>query len=694
MTETPAYPIAMKQDSVLTTHGDRRVDPYFWMRLTDEQKLASNPDEQTQNVVNYLNAENDYTSSQLKATEQLQETLYEEMVARVKQDDASVPYFKNGYWYYTRYEQGKEYPIYCRKQGSLDNAEEILLDVNKEGESYSYYNVTGLAVSRDNKLLAFNEDTLSRRIYTVRVKNLETGEMLEDRLPNSDGSLAWANDNKTLFYTTKNEVSLLSEKIVRHELGTDAAEDVVVYEEQDPAFYIGISKSKSGKYLIIWNSSTLVSDYQILEADNPRGDFRQFTARETPHEYSIDHFEDQFYIVTNWEAQNFRLMKTPETATDRSNWTEVIPHRSDVMLDNLEVFENHLVLAERSNALTHLRVINQSNGDSHYIEFDEPAYALDLGANPEFNTSTLRFHYGSLTTPNTVYDYSMEDRTREMKKRDEVKGHDPSNYKTERLFADGRDGTKIPISLVYRKDLNSDGPVPTLLYAYGSYGYSTDPSFNMTMLSLIDRGFIFAIAHIRGGQEMGRQWYEDGKMFKKKNTFNDYVDCAKYLANEGYTAPDRLYGYGGSAGGLLMGAVTNMAPESFNGIVAAVPFVDVVSTMLDETIPLTTNEFDEWGNPKNFESYRYMLSYSPYDQVKEQDYPHMLVTTGYFDSQVQYWEPAKWVARLRDMKTDDNLLLLYTDMDSGHGGSSGRFRRFKDRARVFAFILQLEGIGT
>ncbi len=687
------YPIAEKQDSVITTHGDSRMDPYFWMRLTDEQKIATKPDKQTKQVLAYLDGENDYTNQELKETEQLQDKLYKEMVGRVKQNDESVPYFKNKYWYYTRYEEGQEYPIYCRKEGSLEATEEIILDVNKEAEGYDYYSARGLAISPDNKILAFNEDTLSRRIYAIRFKNLETGAYLDDQIPNSDGGGAWANDNQTFFYTSKNKVSLLSEKIARHSLGTNASEDVVVYEEIDPSYYIGVYKSKSSKYLIIYNSSTLVSDYHILDADQPMGNFQQFSPRENRHEYSIDHFEDKFYVVTNWDAENFRLMETPTSATSKENWKEVIPHRSDVLLNDIEVFQNFLVVSERSNALTHLKVIDQQSKEEHYLEFDEEAYVVYPSTNPEFDTNKLRFGYSSLTTPSSTYDYDMVTHEKELKKQAEVVGgHDPNDYKTERFFVTARDGAEVPVSLVYKKGLTKDGNAPLLLYSYGSYGSSTDPWFSSINLSLLDRGFIYAIAHIRGGQEMGRKWYEDGKMFKKKNTFYDYIDCAKYLIDEQYTSADHLYGYGGSAGGLLMGAVSNMAPELFNGIIAAVPFVDVISTMLDESIPLTTNEFDEWGNPKNLESYQYMLSYSPYDQVKAQDYPNMLVTTGLFDSQVQYWEPAKWVAKLRDKKTDDNLLLLHTNMEAGHGGASGRFKRYKDRALNYAFLLMLEEI--
>ncbi|MDW3192041.1 MAG: S9 family peptidase [Cytophagales bacterium] len=687
------YPIAEKKDSVLTTNGDSRVDPYFWMRLTDEQKVAKNPDAQTQQVLNYLEGENAYTSQEMKDTEKLQETLYNEIVGRIKQDDESVPYFQNKYWYYTRYEEGQEYPIYCRKKGSLDAAEEIILDVNKEAEGYEYYSVRSLAVSRDNKILAFNQDTLSRRIFTIRFKNLETGEYLEDEIPNSDGGGAWANDNQTFFYTRKNKVSLLSEKIARHSLGTDASKDVVVYEEKDPSFYIGVSKSKSSQYLIISNTSTLVSDYYILNADDPMGEFQQFSPREDRHEYSIDHFEDKFYVVTNWDAENFRLMETPVTATAKENWKEVIPHRPEVLLRGIDVFQHYLVISERSNALTHLKVIDQRNQVEHYLKFEEEAYVVYSSNNLEFDTKTLRFGYSSLTTPISTYDYDMETQDRELKKQQEiVGGHNSEEYDTERFFVTARDGAEVPVSLVYKKGMVKNGNAPLLLYSYGSYGSSTDPWFSSINLSLLNRGFIYAIAHIRGGQEMGRKWYEDGKMFKKKNTFYDYIDCAKYLIDEKYTSADHLYGYGGSAGGLLMGAVSNLAPELFNGIIAEVPFVDVVSTMLDESIPLTTNEFDEWGNPKNLESYQYMLSYSPYDQVAEQDYPNMLVTTGLFDSQVQYWEPAKWVAKLRDKKTDDNLLLLHTNMGAGHGGASGRFKRYKDRALNYAFLLKLEGI--
>lgn len=690
----PDAPVAAKADTVLQEHGQSRVDPYFWMRLTDEQKRAEEPDNHTQQVLNYLNEENDYTSSLMSHTTELQEKLYEEIVGRIKQTDESVPYLSNDYWYYTRYEEGGEYPIYCRKKGSLEAEEEILINVNELAEGYEYYAAGGLNVSPDNKILAFAEDTLSRRIYTIRFKNLETGEFIDDQISNTTGGGAWANDNKTFFYTTKNKVSLLSEKIYRHELGSEPETDVMVYHEKDPSFYIGVYKSKSDDYIIIWNSSTLVSDYHVLNANNPKGKFKQFIPRDgKAHEYSISHFEDKFYIVTNRDATNFKLMETPVEATGEENWKEVIGHRKDVLLEGIELFNEYMVVDERKDGLSNLRVINQTNGDEHYLDFGEPAYNAYISVNAEFNTKTLRFGYTSMTTPNSTFDYDMETKEKTLMKQQEVVGgHDPSQYVTERVWATARDGAKIPISIVYKKGFEKDGNGPLLQYGYGSYGATIDASFSSTRLSLLDRGYAFAIAHIRGGQMMGRQWYEDGKMFKKMNTFNDFIDCSKYLIEEKYTSSEHLYAQGGSAGGLLMGAVVNFAPELYKGVLAAVPFVDVVSTMWDETIPLTTNEFDEWGNPKDLESYEYMMSYSPYDNVAAQNYPNMLVTTGLFDSQVQYWEPAKWVAKLRENKTGDNVLLLDTDMEAGHGGASGRFKRYKTTSLQYAFLLDLEGI--
>ena len=686
-------PVASKKDSLLTIHGHTRNDPYFWMRLTDDQKNAESPDAQTQEVLDYLTDENDYTEGVMAHTKGFQEKLYNEIVGRIKQTDESVPYFNNGYWYYTKYEEGKEYPIYCRKKGTLDAEEEIMLDANERAEGQDYYNASGLNVSPDNKILAFAEDYVSRRIYTYRFKNLETGEILSDEIENVQPGSAWAKDNSTFFYCTKNKISLLSEKIWRHKLGSDLSTDVMVYQENDPSFYIGVYSSKSEDYIIIYNSSTIVSDYQVLKADNPTGQFQSFTPRESKHEYSISHYGDKFYIVTNWDATNFRLMETSVDATSKENWKEVIAHRDEVLLEGIDVFKDHLVVSERSNALTQIRIMNQNNDEEHYLDFGEEAYVARTSTNPEFNTTKLRYYYSSLTTPGSTIDYDMVSKTQEVKKQQEVVGgHDPREYTTERLYATARDGAKVPISLVYKNGMRKGADTPLLLYAYGSYGATMDPYFSSVRLSLLDRGFTYAIAHIRGGQAMGRQWYEDGKMFKKKNTFNDYVDCAKFLIDKEYTSSSNLYAQGGSAGGLLMGAVINQAPELFNGVIAAVPFVDVVSTMLDETIPLTTNEFDEWGNPKNKDSYDYMLSYSPYDQVERKDYPNLLITTGLFDSQVQYWEPAKWIAKLRDMKTDDNILMMKTNMEAGHGGASGRFRRYKETALQYAFFLDLEGI--
>jgi oligopeptidase B len=686
-------PIAEKKDSVMTWHGHTRVDPYFWMRLTDEQKTSETPDEQTQKVLDYLNAENAYKEQIMKHTEGLQTKLYDEIIGRIKQTDESVPYFSKGYWYYARYEEGKEYPIYGRKKETLDAEEEVLLNVNGLAEGRGYYSAGGLAIGPNNMMMAFGEDTLSRRIYTLRFKDLTTGQYLKDEITNAEPNGAWSNDGQYYFYTTKNTVSLLPEKIWRHKLGTPTTEDIMVYEETNPTYNIGVYKSKSDKYIIIYNSSTLVNDYHILNADTPNEKFQQFIPRGTAHEYSISHFEDKFYILTNWNAKNFRLMEVSEDATAQENWKEVIAHRDDVLLEGIDVFKDFLVLDERKEGLTNLRIINQKTKKEHYINFEEPAYSAYTSTNIDFDTQWLRFGYTSLTTPNSIYDYNMNTKEKVLKKQDEVVGgHNPEDYISERIWATVRDGVKVPISIVYKKGFKKDGNGPLLQYAYGSYGNTIDASFSSVRLSLLDRGFAFAIAHIRGGQMMGRQWYEDGKMFKKQNTFNDYVDCSKYLIDEKYTSANHLYAQGGSAGGLLMGAVVNMNPELYNGVVAAVPFVDVISTMLDETIPLTTGEFDEWGNPKNKDSYDYMLSYSPYDQVKKQDYPNLLITTGLFDSQVQYWEPAKWIAKLRTMKTDDNILIMDCDMEAGHGGASGRFKRYKNTALTYSFFLDLEGI--
>ncbi len=690
-------PIADKKPHRTLVHGQDRVDNYHWIRLTDKQKLAKNnegwPDKQTMEVVSYINKENDYTRNKLKHTEKLQKKLYNEIVGRIKKDDTSIPYFDNGYWYYTKYEKGYEYPIYCRIKESLENEEEILMDVNQWAKGHDYFSLRNLSVSPNNKLLAFSVDTLSRRIYTIKIKNLETGKLLNDEIHGTEGSAAWANDNSTFFYTLKNKTTLLSEKIARHRLGDLQSEDEIVFTENDDSFYIGVYRSKSDKYIIIYNSSTLVSDYHILNADNPSGTFRQFSPREEEHEYSIEHFKDKFYIVTNWNATNFRLMETSEKSTVKQSWSEVIPHRKDVLLNDIDVFSKHLVISERKDGLPQIRIINQDNGNEHYIDFGEEAFSAYTSINPSFNTSLLRYQFSSLTTPSSTYDYNMDSKESKLLKRSEVVGgYESDKYQSERLYVTVRDGNKVPISIVYKKGLNKDGKNNLLLYAYGSYGSTIDPSFNSNRLSLLDRGFIYAIAHIRGSQTYGRQWYEDGKMFNKINTFNDFIDCSKFLIQEKYTDPNHLFAMGGSAGGLLMGAVVNMAPDLYKGVIAAVPFVDVINTMMDPSIPLTSNEWDEWGDPRNKKEYDYIMKYSPYDNVSKIDYPNMLVTAGYFDSQVQYWEPVKWVAKLREYKTGENELYLYTNMDAGHGGKSGRFRRYKELALNYAFLIDLAGI--
>jgi len=685
-------PDAVKKPYEMTIHGDTRVDNYYWMRLSDEQKSAQTYDEHTQEVVDYINLENEYIQGSLAHTKKFQDHLFNEIIGRIKKDDETVPYLKNGYYYYSRYEEKKEYAIYCRKKGFLDAEEEVMLDGNELAEGHDYFAVGGMSVSPDNNWLAYGIDTLSRRFYTIYFKNLSTGNILEQVVPNTTGNIAWANDNKTVFYTLKNKITLLSEKIYRHKIGSDPVKDVLVYKEDDIEYYTGVYRSKSGKYIIIWNGSTLVSDYHILSADNPDGYFVNFTPRGTEHEYSITHYQDKFYIVTNWEAKNNRLMETSEDATDLSNWKEVISHRNDVHLLNIEIFDNHLVINERKDGLRSLRVINQSSGKDHYIDFGEKAFTAWISTNREFNTNILRYGYSSMVTPSSTYDYNMDTGEKTLMKQNEVVGgYDSDRYYSERLYAKARDGKKIPISLVYRKDLKTEVPQSLLLYAYGSYGSTNDPYFSSTRLSLLDRGFIYAIAHIRGSQIYGRQSYDDGKLLNKKNTFFDFIDAGKYLIDNSFTDSEQLFCSGGSAGGLLIGAVVNMEPSLWKGAIAGVPFVDVITTMLDPSIPLTSNEWDEWGDPREKEYYDYMLSYSPYDQVVDREYPNLLVTSGFFDSQVQYFEPLKWVAKLRDHWQGENKLFLHMNMDAGHGGKSGRFRRYRESALEYAFLLDLAG---
>ncbi|MFQ5675567.1 MAG: S9 family peptidase [bacterium] len=674
-------PMAKITPEKLQKHGHVRVDNYFWL------KERENPE-----VIDYLTAENKYTNAVMAHTKQLQNELFEEIKGRIKQDDSSVPYKLDDYYYYSRFEKGQEYPLYCRKKGSLEAAEEVMLNANELAEGHDFLSVRGRAISSNQNLLAFAVDTVGRRFYTIQFKNLTTGEILADRIPAVTGNLAWANDNKTLFYSKQDPETLRWSQIYKHEVGTEAVDDQLVFEEKDETFDTWVWRTKSKKYIIIGSEQTLSNEYRYLDAGQPDGEFTLFMPREREHEYGIDHFGDHFYIRTNFKAKNFRLMKTPVGATAKENWQEVIPHRDAIFLQDFEIFKDHLVLSERKDGLRQIRIKSWDGQDDHYIEFGEPAYLAYISTNPDFNTTTLRYAYTSMTTPNSTYDYNMVTREKKLLKRDEVLGDFSSeNYVTERLYAKARDGVNVPISLVYRKGTPKDGTAPLLLYGYGSYGISLDAAFNAARLSLLDRGFVFAIAHVRGGQELGRQWYEDGKLLKKKNTFTDFINCGKYLIAKKYAARDKLFCYGGSAGGLLIGAVINMAPELFHGAIAAVPFVDVITTMLDDSIPLTTGEYDEWGKPNIKEYYDYILSYSPYDNVEAKNYPHLLVTTGLHDSQVQYWEPAKWVAKLRALKTDDNRLILKTNMEAGHGGASGRFKRYKETALQYAFLLDLAG---
>jgi len=677
-------PVAKIIPHKLVKHKHTRVDNYYW--LNDRE----NPE-----VIDYLNKENEYYHSVTAETKGFQVELFEEMKSRIKEDDQSVPYLYNGYYYITRFEKGQDYPIYSRKKETLEANEEMLFDCNELAKGQSYFNLGGLSVSPDNTLALFSVDVVGRRIYTIQVKNLQTGELLSDSIKNVTGTAVWANDNKTIFYSSQDEVTLRSDKIFKHKLGTSQEEDVLVYFEKDETFNVEIAKSKSNKYLAIESGSTLTTEYQILDASTPDAKFKLFQKRVRGLEYSINHYGDSFYILTNKDkAENFKLMKTPETATSKENWVEVIPHREDVLLEDIELFKNFLVLEERANGLNTIKIIPWNGDEAYYLPFDSETYTASASTNVDFDTDILRYSYQSLSTPSSVIDFNMKTKEKTILKEQQVLGgkFDKNNYREERVWAKARDGVKVPVSLVYKKDLVKNGTNPLLQYAYGSYGYSIDCSFSSTRLSLLDRGFIFAIAHIRGGEDLGRNWYETGKLLQKKNTFTDFIDCSKFLIQEKYTSSEHLYAEGGSAGGLLMGAVANMAPSLYNGIIAQVAFVDVVTTMLDESIPLTTGEYDEWGNPNKKEFYDYMLSYSPYDNVTAQEYPNMYVSTGLHDSQVQYWEPAKWVAKLRATKTDSNLLFLDTNMDAGHGGASGRFEALKELAKEFSFLLDLEKI--
>ena len=673
-------PTAEKKPVELQIHGDVRIDDYFW--LNERENPA---------VINYLEAENAYTESMLTETSGLQKRLVEEMKSRIKQDDVSAPYKHGEYYYYYRLEEGQEYPVYCRRKGSMNAGEEILLDVNKEAEGEAYFSVRGFKVSPDHKRAGYGVDTTGRRFYDLRFIDLESGEKLADQIDDVTGIYEWAADSNTLFYVRQDPETLRWDRIYRHELVT--GDDELVFEEQDETFSTYVYKSVSGKYIYIASQSTLSTEVQYLQASMPMEEPQVFLAREQEHEYFLTDGGDRFFVMSNENAQNFRVLETPLDNTAKDAWSAVVPHRDDVLIEDVDVFSNHIVITGRSQGLTQMEVIDRNSREVHLIDFGETVFQASSGDNYEFETAVFRYDYESLTTPDSVFDYDLDNKQRRLVKQEDVLGgFDRNDYESERLFVTARDGAKVPVSLVYRKGLELDGRNPLLQYGYGSYGYSIDPTFSSNRLSLLDRGFVYAVAHIRGGSEMGRHWYYDGRQLNKRNTFTDFIDISKFLIEEGYTSPEHLYARGGSAGGLLMGAVINMAPDLYNGISTRVPFVDVVTTMLDDSIPLTTGEWDEWGDPNEKEFYDYMLSYSPYDQIERQAYPNILVTTSLHDSQVQYWEPAKWVAKLRDYKTDDKLLLLNTDMHAGHSGKTGRFQSLDDAALYYTFFLHLEGM--
>lgn len=675
-------PLVKRIPHEMTIHGHTRVDDYYWLNRRDNQ-----------DVIDYLKAENAYADAMMQHIGPLRKSLYDEIVGRIKQEDMSVPVMKNGYYYYVRYEEGKEYPLYCRRKDNMDNEEEVLIDGNAMSEGHAFFDIGSYVISPDNKLIAYSIDTVSRRQYHIFIKEIATGKIFEEDIADTSGNMVWANDNRTLFYSVKDE-SLRSCRVMRHLLDTDTSHDVEVYYEDDATYYTFVSKTKSGKYIIINSESTMSSESRFIDADTPDVEFKLFQKRQPDMLYGIGHYGDKFYIHTNADgASNFKMMKTSIDATEMCNWEEVIPHRDDVLLENFSLFSDYVVLEERYKGLLQLRIVSWDGKEDYYLDFGEPAYTAETASNPEFDTHLLRYVYTSMKTPDTVFQYDMKNKTKEILKQKTVMGgYDASQYVTERFFVPSHDGVEVPVSMVYKRDLRKNEGNPLVLYGYGSYGNSLDAYFSVARLSMLDRGFIWAIAHVRGGEEMGRKWYEDGKLLKKKNTFLDFISCGKYLVEHGYTSYDKMFAMGGSAGGLLVGAVANMAPQMWRGIIAQVPFVDVLTTMLDESIPLTTGEYDEWGNPNEKVYYDYMLSYSPYDNVEYKDYPAMLVTTGLHDSQVQYWEPAKWVAKLRTHKTDKNDLFLITEMEYGHGGASGRFEAYKEVAMEYAFMLDQLGI--
>lgn len=675
-------PKAKKIDTLLEKFGDQRIDSYYW--LNERENPA---------VLDYLNAENDYADFVLKDTEPLQEELFEEMKARYKKDDESLPYFFNEYWYIIKYFDGKEYPVFYRKHLSLNNPEELILDVNVLAEGEKYFEVGSVTVSPSNEIASFSTDNMGRRIYTIQFKNLTTGELLQDQIANTTGKTVWTNDNQHVFYIRKDD-SLRAFQVYMHQLGTDSSQDLLIFHEKDDAFDVNVFKTKSLEYIFIASSSTISDEMRFIPADNVLADWTIVQPRLDGLEYSVEHYEDEFYIITNADdSTNFKLVKTKVATPELKNWVDVIPHRATVLLEGFEIFKDYLVVEEREDGLLQIKIIENKTGNFHYLPFSDPTYTAYIGLNLEFDTEVLRYGYTSLTVPGSTLQYNMKKKTTKLLKQQEVLGgtFSSENYISERVWAPSRDGsTKVPISLVYHKTTKKTAETPLLLYGYGSYGHTVDASFSSVRLSILDRGFIFAIAHIRGGEYLGRDWYEDGKMLNKKNTFFDFIDAANYLVSKNFTSSKHLYGMGGSAGGLLVGAVMNYEPELFNGMVAQVPFVDVVTTMLDESIPLTTGEYDEWGNPNEKEYYDYMKSYSPYDNIEAKAYPNLLITTGLHDSQVQYWEPAKWTAKLRELKTDSNLLIFKTDMSSGHGGASGRFESLKEDALEYAFLLMID----
>jgi len=676
-------PRAQKIDHFMSIHGDERNDEYYWLRDDTRQNKA---------VLDYLNAENEFTAAQLSHTTELQEQLFEEMTARLEPNVESIPVFDNGYWYWSKYEEGKDYPIYIRQKGSLNAPQEVLLDENKRAEGHEFYSLASMKISTNDQLMAIAEDIISRRQYKIRIMNLDTGKFYPEVIENTSGQIVWANDNKTLFYVRKHPTTLLPYQVYRHELGTSPDQDQLIYEEKDTTFYTGIFKTRSDNLIGIGVSSTMSSEYRFVSADKPSDAFDVFLPREADHSYSVDHIGDYFYVKSDYEALNERIWQVADDKVGtKDHWQELVGHRDDTLIQSFELFNDYMVVNERLNGVEKLRIRNYAGELLDEVGFNDAAYDVWFSNNPDPDSRVFRYGYSSMNTPDSVYEYHVDEKVSELKKQDKVIGDfNADQYKSERIMVDARDGKKIPVSIVYRKDrFKKDGTNALLNYAYGSYGSTVDPYFSISRLSLLDRGMVYAISHIRGSKMLGRAWYEDGKKLTKMNTFTDFNDATKALVKRGYGNSKKVYAVGGSAGGLLMGSVINMEPELYHGVIAAVPFVDVVTTMLDESIPLTTGEFDEWGNPKDKAYYDYMLAYSPYDQVKAQNYPHLLVTTGLHDSQVQYWEPAKWVAKLRDMKTDNNRLLLDTDMEVGHGGKSGRYKSYLDRAKQYAFLLDL-----